>query len=125
MEVVALVPDIEPLLFSVEARLVLAEVVKVDEAVRAVAFGAPVVTVEFAAADALATTLLLPCELEGLEVGAFVRPIAPRLRLAVAAGAPEVSLALLHLDLVTALLRHVGQLRGVQVSLVRDVGQIF
>ena len=53
VEVITLVPDVEPLLLPMEARLVLVKVVEVDEAMGPVALGTTVVAVHLAAADAL------------------------------------------------------------------------
>ena len=125
VEVIALVPDVKPLLLAVEARLVLPKVVEVNKAMGAITLGAPVIAIQLATTDTLATTFLLPRKLVRLELSSLVRSIAPGLRLAVAASAPEVSLALLHHDLVAALLRHMRQNRRLKVSLVRDVRQII
>ena len=101
-----------------EAWLILGKVVEVDQFVRSVALRSPVVTVQLTATDALTAALLLPRELVGLELGAFVRTVAPGLTLAVATRAPEVSLALLHINLVASSFRHVRQHRRFQVCLV-------
>ena len=92
-----------------EARLVLAEVIEVDQAVRPVTLGSTVIAVQLAATDALSARLFFPGELEGFEVGTDVRAVTPGLLLAVSTGAPEVGFALLHVNLVAALLWHVGQ----------------
>ena len=107
MEIIALVPNVEPLFITMEPELVLVEVIEVNKTVRAVALGTPVVAIQFTAANALAFAFLFPNEFEGLVLGRHMRPVAPWLGFAQSASAPVVGLALLHFNLVATLFRNV------------------
>ena len=72
VQVVALIPNVEPLLFTVEPGLVLTQVVEVYQAMRSVTLGTAVITIHLAATDRLPSRFLLPGELERLEVGALM-----------------------------------------------------
>ena len=76
---------------------------------RPVTLGTSVISIELASTDALPTRLLLPDELVWLELAPLVRSITPGLCLTLATSAPEVCLALFHLDFVAASLRHIWQ----------------
>ena len=109
MEIVTLVPIVEPLFLTVESWLVLVEVVKVNETMGSVALSTAVITVHLAATYALTATFLFPSELERFEFGTFMRTITPGLTRTLTTGAPEVGLALLHINLEAALLGNFWQ----------------
>ena len=125
MQVIALFPIVKPFFFPIKTRLVLVKVIEIDQAVGSVTLGTAIVTIHLAAADTLTAWLFVPGELVGLEVGAGVRTITPGLRFAVTARAPKVFLALLHVNLEAAPLRHVGQCRRLQISLVGNIGHVI
>ena len=121
VEVISLVPDVEPLFFTLEPRLEVFKIFEVYKTVGTVALGAAIVTVQLAAADALFLIRFFPCEFVWLELSASMFSIAPRLSFTPTAGAPEVCLTFLHVDFVAAALGHHGELCALLVGLVSDI----
>ena len=72
MQIVALIPNIKPLLLTVKAGLILIQIIEVDESVRAIALSSAIISVQFTPADALPLIRLLPCEFIWLELRSFV-----------------------------------------------------